>query len=673
MPQAKTQSPPGYTPGVAWNNTPVVGAASQSTSTTTSTSALLPPGPACQPCPECGGLVCLCRPRFFAGQLLTEQDLNRLDQYIVAKNQLHNRYLVGQGVVCGLDVTCSPCSNTVSVSAGYAIDTCGNDIIVCSPDTVDICSLIKACTPATQMNCAPYKDQTACQETVQNWILAIRYRETPSRGITPLTGSSQCSCGSSSACSCGCSTSKPCACGSQKSAASCCGQTMASTMPVTNNLPRRGAPPSCEPTLTCEAYCYEVFLAPTTTVTKPSPVRGIAGLASTIGGELFANIECCVRQLLANLPTMPGTGATAADWVSFCCNLRLALIQYIVANGSTNCQALAELQATTCPSATDPNFGANLLIALERELIILIELILDCVCSAALPPCPCPGDPRVPLASVQVRASDCTILSVCDWTPLRKHVVTTKTLGYWLGWLPFVPLLRQFMHELCCSTLRLPEQFFPTQREAGAAATGAAPAAGAAARMSAAATRTAASAPGASPGAPTAPAAPTTPAAESNNGQGLDTPVTLAPRTYQASNPISQALLSNLAGSASVISVGDLFHALLDPIDPTAPAANLAAMPHARVLAEIARPLVSSLGPLISAAGGNASAPAGGAAPTAPGAAAPPSGSAPTQTQTTDAATTMAAMRAELDALKTTVTSQQAALDALRNPPASAK
>ena len=72
------------------------------------TPGLLPAGPSCQPCPDCGGLECLCRPRFFAGQLLTEQDLNRLDQYIVAKNQLHNRYLVGHGVVCGLEVAVQP-------------------------------------------------------------------------------------------------------------------------------------------------------------------------------------------------------------------------------------------------------------------------------------------------------------------------------------------------------------------------------------------------------------------------------------------------------------------------------------------------------------------------------------------------------------------------------------
>src|SRR5271166_4052048 len=150
MQQVVTKAPAtGYSPGPAWNRTSIG-------TTPAPKTGLLPAGPSCQPCPDCGGLECLCRPRFFAGQLLTEQDLNRLDQYIIAKNQLHNRYLVGHGVVCGLEVKCSPCANTVSVSSGYAIDTCGNDIIVCSPDTVDICKLINACTPTTQVNCAPY-------------------------------------------------------------------------------------------------------------------------------------------------------------------------------------------------------------------------------------------------------------------------------------------------------------------------------------------------------------------------------------------------------------------------------------------------------------------------------------------------------------------------------------
>ena len=62
------------------------------------------------------------RPRFFAGQLLTEDDLDLLGEYVVGKNRLHNRALWGPGVVCGLDVHCDPCGRgNLIVSPGYAI------------------------------------------------------------------------------------------------------------------------------------------------------------------------------------------------------------------------------------------------------------------------------------------------------------------------------------------------------------------------------------------------------------------------------------------------------------------------------------------------------------------------------------------------------------------------
>src|SRR4051794_3638913 len=84
---------------------------------------------ACPPkeenCSTCGMLECLCRPRFFAGQVLTADDLNRLDYYIRGKHRLHNRQLHGWGVVNGLEVTCDACgSGTVVVGCGYALDPC---------------------------------------------------------------------------------------------------------------------------------------------------------------------------------------------------------------------------------------------------------------------------------------------------------------------------------------------------------------------------------------------------------------------------------------------------------------------------------------------------------------------------------------------------------------------
>ena len=38
-------------------------------------------------CPVCHGLVSAERPRFFAGQLLTETELNSLENYVLAKNR----------------------------------------------------------------------------------------------------------------------------------------------------------------------------------------------------------------------------------------------------------------------------------------------------------------------------------------------------------------------------------------------------------------------------------------------------------------------------------------------------------------------------------------------------------------------------------------------------------
>src|SRR5262245_57340953 len=67
------------------------------------------------------------RPQFFAGQLLTEEDLQQLVDYVVAKNRLHNQHLWGDGVVCGLEVSCNPCGGgKVIVNPVYALDCCGN-------------------------------------------------------------------------------------------------------------------------------------------------------------------------------------------------------------------------------------------------------------------------------------------------------------------------------------------------------------------------------------------------------------------------------------------------------------------------------------------------------------------------------------------------------------------
>ena len=115
------------------------------------------------------------RPQFFAGQLLTEEDLQALSDYVVSKNRLHNRYLFGEGVVCGLEVTCHPCGGgVVIVNPGYALDCCGNDIQLPCAQELDINAMVRdlrrdmlggyscgdPCAPKKKVNCPPEDQET---------------------------------------------------------------------------------------------------------------------------------------------------------------------------------------------------------------------------------------------------------------------------------------------------------------------------------------------------------------------------------------------------------------------------------------------------------------------------------------------------------------------------------
>ena len=147
---------------------------------------------------ECCELECLVQPRFFCGQLLTDQDLNALLEWVKGKTAL-TRYRDGWGAVCGLDVSCiSGPGNEgfVSVSAGYAIDCCGNDIIVCEKARIDLSKYCIAdedpCTDWTPKRARPTETPGAAgpnisfggweiqQSQVQAVDLFIGYAETAS-------------------------------------------------------------------------------------------------------------------------------------------------------------------------------------------------------------------------------------------------------------------------------------------------------------------------------------------------------------------------------------------------------------------------------------------------------------------------------------------------------------
>lgn len=645
-----------YAPGSAW---------SSASSRFTAPQQLYPNDPSCQPCPDCGGLECYCRPRFFAGQLLSEQDLNRLDAYIKGKNQLHNRYLWGAGVVCGLEVRCHPCGDAVSVSPGYALSPCGDDIVVCKADVVDVCSLINKCRTTTMPNCQNYSgDTSGCQDLIENWILAIRYEEKPSRGITALTGASQncCACGKTNCTSvsvggCGCAGMQQAGCGGSMPTAT---QT-ATTQTTTRSTP---PPPACEPTLTCETYRYEVYRAPDP---QKQPIwgrtsLGLAGFLSVMNGELPERFICCVQNLLATVPPMPSGTSYNQAWYQWLCATKQAAINYFMQYGGYDCQAVYQLQALVFPdpNSRPPPSQQDVLNAFLPLAAIFFEEIAGCFCSSALPPCPDPGDPRVALAMVSVRSSDCTIVAVCDWTPSRKHVLTFPNLAYWWGWVPYTGLIRQIMNAFCCDFLGLLDLALgQPQAQSGTGGT----VAGEATRED------------------SRPANAGTSADSTGSSDPMSRPISLNVGNYAPNSPagnVALALINNLQKQPSTLTVGDFIQSLFQPVNVGTGALatqqreveDLAGTPAMRTLTEILRPLTASIPPgLLQAIAGappatNAAAPA-----------APPSGAASaTPVPAADVPAPAAAadvdeLRTRLTQLQQTVVEQQSQIDALKNSP----
>jgi hypothetical protein len=401
-----------------------------------------------RPCSDCGSLRCLCRPRFFAGQLLTEQDLNRLDNYIREKNRLHALQLHGSGVVNGLAVRCDQCgTGTVVVGKGYAISPCGDDIIVCEDTLVDICALIKKCQPV-DTSCLPMTGGTgangndkSCEDLVEEWVLAIRYAEAPSRGITALRMGPTCTCGatktSNGGCGCG-------GAGKSSSSGSCaCGGT------TTTTAKPRTAPPECEPTVICEGFSFDVFRAPKVTETKDR--RKLL----TLGGPLFERVMCCIQPLIDEIPTPPEDQGSErrVQWNLWCCQAKAAILGYLASHPGTYCSLSATLQQLACPDPKldGPVFQEAMQAALQVFAQVLIEIMLDCVCTALLPPAPDGStDDRLPLAVVKVRKRDCVVMEICNWTPLRRFVMTFPSISYWLSWLPLGAMLRELIHRICC-------------------------------------------------------------------------------------------------------------------------------------------------------------------------------------------------------------------------------
>jgi hypothetical protein len=140
----------------------------------------------------------LVQPRFFCGQLLTDQDLKALVHWTQDKLRL-GRFRRGWGVVCGLDARCdSQHPSQIIISPGYALSCCGDDIVVCQDTSLDLSGVCKE----PQDPCATLRPPVEAKKDPETVILGgmsipaselrvadiyISYREEGSDAIAALS------------------------------------------------------------------------------------------------------------------------------------------------------------------------------------------------------------------------------------------------------------------------------------------------------------------------------------------------------------------------------------------------------------------------------------------------------------------------------------------------------
>ncbi len=407
-------------------------------------------------CPVCAGLQTFVRPRFFAGQLLTESELMLLEQYVLDKHRLHNVHLHGWGVVCGLQVRCDDCGDGVIVEPGYAIDPCGNDIIVPEAQRIDVIRMLNACIQQATAPCDPpqYEQPQTCDDE-STWCLYARYREWNTRAVTPLAGSKPtCGCGSTSSCSCGSAGKRPgweCTCGAGSANASTCG---CGGGPVTPNRQ-----PECEPTRTKELYEFGVCRSDGSCrdlgdrLAGTFPVKAFECL-SKIRPIFERHVTTTHAKTAAAVLLDPGASAsTDVDPGAAICALYDAVVEtYRTDPMRTMCVLPAELGEIDCsprgPNEEQSAYADRMGAAAAAILMLIVAYVRDCICYQLMPPCPEPAcDDRVILACMTVR--DGRVVDICNFD-CRRHAGSFVARNYWL---PIGPIIGWVIGMLCCTPL----------------------------------------------------------------------------------------------------------------------------------------------------------------------------------------------------------------------------
>jgi hypothetical protein len=349
--------------------------------------------PLCKPkcCPKCGGIECFERPRFFCGQLLTDKDLDAAQRYVIEKNKLHNRYLVGSGVACGLAVRCDPCDEcAVVVEPGYAIDCCGNDIVLCEQAPFNVCEYIEKCLREKESGCEnKIRPRSRCDDLRKEYCLLLSYAEEPARPITALIRDN------------GCKNSR------------------------------------CEPSRTKETFRLDLIRRPADQDEKP--------------GGLVGQILHCIETLkeLDKLRDEITASANSPEksWEVYC-RFKKKILELYRKGPYVRCALESELcriEEVASPPVPGVSAAPTTAAPLLRLVVLVLDYLRDCFCDALLVRCgQCEEPTGVILACLTIENKK--IVKICNLE--RTQVITGPALRYWFGFL--FDAIGNWFEKFCC-------------------------------------------------------------------------------------------------------------------------------------------------------------------------------------------------------------------------------
>jgi hypothetical protein len=335
-------------------------------------------------------------------------------RYQMEKDRLHNQYLHGWGVVCGLKVTCHPkCSSkgNVLIEKGYAIDCCGRDIIVCKDDELNIIEKIKECQPKPKEDeCLPgaSRRDDKCEGLEKKYCLIIKYKEELSRPVTALKRDDD-----------GCSVKR------------------------------------CEPSRIKERYEFEVMEC--TECNELGSDRRTDIFEGIWKGSVWARIQEC-ESIFPEKTFGEGIDPVNRNHTALLkiyCDAKDHIRSVAKTHGHmVHCDIRAELDKIDFPDINTNDYGTKVKAVYRKLGSLLVQMAIDCACLKSLYNCPeCKKDDRVVLACITVQGDK--IKHICNLS--RRQVMTFPKLFYWL---PINEAVWRLVKYLCCE-LDILDLFLP--------------------------------------------------------------------------------------------------------------------------------------------------------------------------------------------------------------------